>query len=49
MSVALLPHKRDKTVEMITPWLTIKSFTLLQGAEICGNKLEDASTCCRWM
>ncbi len=48
MTVALLEHKRVKTAEMITPWLSMPSFTLLQGAEICG-KLEDASTCCRWI
>jgi hypothetical protein len=48
MTVTLLPHKRIETAEMITPWLTMKRFTLLQGAEICG-KLEDASTCCRWI
>jgi hypothetical protein len=40
--VALLAQKRGETAEMITPWSSMASFTLLQeGAEICG-KLEDA-------
>jgi hypothetical protein len=48
MTVALMEHKRVETAEMMTPWLSMPLFTLLQGAEICG-KLEDASNCCRWI
>jgi hypothetical protein len=48
MTVGLLPYKRDQTIEIIEPWLTTPTFTLLQGAELCG-KLESASTCNRWI
>jgi hypothetical protein len=47
MTVGLLQYKRDVTVEVIEPWLTLPSFTLLQGAVLCG-KLESASNWNRW-
>jgi hypothetical protein len=48
MIVGLLQYKRDETVEVIEPWLTTPSFTLLQGAVLCG-KLKNASNCNRWI
>ena len=48
MTVGLLQYKRDQTVEVIDPWLTSPTFTLLQGAVLCG-KLESASQCNRWI
>jgi hypothetical protein len=48
MTVGLLQYKRDETVEVIEPWLTTPSFTLLQGAVLCG-KLEITSNCNRWI
>jgi hypothetical protein len=48
MTVCLLQYKRDQSAEVIEPWLTGSTFTLLDGAELCG-KLENASTCCRWI
>ena len=46
MTVSLTQYKRDQTALVIDPWLTTPTFTLIQGAELCG-KLESASTCCR--
>jgi hypothetical protein len=48
MTVGLLQYKRDQTALLIDLWLTNSTFTLLQGAELCG-KLENASTCNRWI
>jgi hypothetical protein len=48
MTVALLQYKRDQTVETITPWLTMPTFTLLQAATLCGQ-LESTSKCNRWI
>ena len=48
MTVSLLQYKREQTAVVIDPWLTNSSFTLLEGAELCG-KLESSSTCCRWI
>jgi hypothetical protein len=48
MTVSLPQYKRDQTALVIEPWLTMETFTLLQGAELCG-KLESASTCNRWV
>ncbi len=31
MTVGLLQYKQDETAEVIEPWLTMPSFTLLQG------------------
>lgn len=48
MTVALLQYKRNETADLIDPWLTCPTFTLLQAAELCG-KLESVSTCNRWI
>jgi hypothetical protein len=48
MTVGLLQYKRDETVEVIEPWLTTPSFTLLQGAVLCG-KLKSAFNYNRWI
>ena len=48
MTVGLLQYKREEAVEVIEPWLTSSTFTLLQGAILCG-KLESVSTCNRWI
>jgi hypothetical protein len=48
MTVGLLQYKRNETVEVIEPWLTLPLFTILQGALLCG-KLESASNCNRWI
>jgi hypothetical protein len=48
MTVGLLQYKWDQTVEVIKPWLTLPTFTLLQGAVLCG-KHESASNCNQWI
>jgi hypothetical protein len=48
MTVALLQYKREQTAACIEPWLTMATFTLLEGATLCGM-LENASTCNRWV
>jgi hypothetical protein len=48
LSVGLLQYKRDQAADIITPWLTMPKYTLLDAAILCGN-LESTSTCNRWI
>jgi hypothetical protein len=47
--VSFLPYKRQQIIDDIQHWLLKSTFTLLQGAELCG-KLESTSMCNhRWV